>query len=184
MAPLIILLLATAQQSSSIVEGGMFAATPVALGQGQLLGPELSARLPGPLALGVRARLGFAAENDLDWHVRHTEGHLSALLAWVQPLGRAEVSLSLSTGGILLHEDRVRHQAARTVGSDLPVHSSALTAGVQTSIEGAVRLFFYDRYALSVNGGPSIRWVADAQNHGERFGVAIGLALAIALEDR
>jgi hypothetical protein len=173
-----------ADRSGPVVEVGFFAATPAALGLGQLLGPELTGWLRGPWTIGARVGVGFASENDLDWSVNHIETRVAALAGYTHELGRARASLILSAGGVLVHEHRVRHQAQRMMNAGADADTRGWTNGVLASIEASLRLFVFGRYALTLHGGPDVRWLSDAPASAPRFGFIFGLAIGAAIEDQ
>jgi hypothetical protein len=72
----------------------------------------------------------------------------------------------------------------RMTNAGADVDTSGHAFGVQASIEAAIRLFVYDRYLLAMQGGPDVRWLADAPGSAPRFGFSLGLSLGARLEDR
>jgi hypothetical protein len=167
-------------RSGPIVEAGLFAATPSVLGTGQLLGPSVDLWFDMPIRLGVRARLGTVGEDDPVWHIEHTELRVSALLALVHTIGRGEVSLGLSLGGVALHEVRTRHQAERLASAGLDPETTAWSIGPQGAIEAGVRVFVFEGFGVSIDGGPSLGVVPMSGGTATHVGFAAALSVAYA----
>lgn len=164
LAPLLVLLTCAAAQGP-VLEGGVFAAAPAALGTGFVFGPRLGASwASGPLALGLTLGAGRVAENDLTWAVRHDELRLAVSGAWLYTLGRGQLGLTLAGGALAVHEVRARHQADRLVDAGLDPETSAFSAGVFSGLELGARLFVTEHWGAGVGGGPSLTFVPGIEN--------------------
>jgi hypothetical protein len=168
-------------QPFAVFDAGVFAASPIALGSGLLIGPSLGATWrPSAFGLGLCARFGSAEEGDLVWLVQHRELRVTARAEYGHRIGRGELSLAIGAGGFLLSEMRVRHQAERLAASGFTTETSASATGGIVLLEVAIRLHFIDKWAIGVEGGPEIALRADDSIRGV-LGWTTGVSLVYLL---
>ncbi len=189
--PLLLLATALAAETTRdpglVLEAGAFAGTPAVLNTGQVLGPVIAAWYERNWAFGLRARIGFADQSDLDWQLHHTEIRFSALAGRVWEIGRADVRIAIGAGAVVLDETRTHHQTQRLMTIGLASDSHASTVGLRTSLEAAMRLFIFGDWALLLEGGPELGWIErPSAGSGRRatFGVAGGLSIAFSFDAR
>jgi len=191
MAPTTVTATATATVAAEAIEAraawavsaSLAARSPARLGTGTLLGPELTVGelrpLGGPLTVAARVGLVLGAEDDLTWHVHHTELWLLARARTQLRLGRGRVGLALSAGLVALHEARTRHQADRLVQAGQATREATWTAGPAGALEAELELEVLEGWDLLLAGGPSLAGLrgtdtsAPAWGWGARLGVVV-----------
>lgn len=163
------------------LSAGLAARSPARLGTGTLIGPDLTVGelrpFGGPLTLAARVGVGMGAEDDLTWHVHHTELWLLARARGQLRVGRGRVGLALSAGLVALHEARTRHQADRLVQAGQATREATWTAGPAGTLEAELELEVVEGWDLLLAGGPSLAGLrgvdtsAPAWGWGARLGV-------------
>ncbi len=176
--------LPTAVEPAWALSAGLSARIPARLGTGLLLGPEATVGELRPLGdvLTLAGRVGVAlgAEDDLTWHVHHTELWLLARARAQLVLGRGRVAVALSAGLVALHEVRTRHQADRLVEAGQDTRTAAWSAGPAGTLEAELELDVIEGWGLLLAGGPSLAGLRGADTSavwgwGARLGVVLRL---------
>lgn len=161
---------------------GLSAASPSALGTGLLLGPSVAADwATGLWRIGMRAHLGLSTEHDLTWEVSHVEVRAAARAGVAVPWGRGEAGLGFSAGVLLLSEARARHQSDRLDAAGLEAERSASTVGPYAALDGRVRLFVLDPWAIALEGGPNLTLLSLGADTRWVLGWSAALAVSYAL---
>ena len=144
--------------ASPDLDAGVFASLPPALNTGQTVGPTLGAAwaVAGPLRLGARAGVGWAAESNLTYRLEHTELRAAASVAVAWPVGRADLGLRLDAGALAVHETRTRHQAGRLPGDGVGHEGTGWTFGPFVAPGIAVRLGLVRGWGVVLGGGPMV----------------------------
>ncbi len=137
------------------VDAGLVLALPVALGTGLSTGAGAGITLGGGhLAWGVRASWSTATESSIVWTVSHDDIKLRAFGALQQRAGRGRFALRLGFGPTIVHETRVRNQAARAHLTGLD--TSAFQVAPAGVLEAALALPVAGPWLLMISGGPSL----------------------------
>jgi hypothetical protein len=137
------------------VDAGLALALPVALGTGLSTGVGAGVTIgSGHLAWGVRASWSTATESSLDWTVSHDDIKLRVIGALQQRAGRGLFALRLGLGPTIVHETRLRNQAARAMLTGLD--SSSFSAASAADLEGVVALHVAGPWLMTLSGGPSL----------------------------
>lgn len=171
----LVLLSITAPQ----LEAGVFAARPVVMSTGQVLGPAVRGGWAlGLFELGVLAQLGWANEDDRAYQVVHQELRTLAQLRWTTVIGRGQLSLGLGAGTVHLLETRNRHQAERLSASGLSAQETGSTFGLLLAAEAGLDLSLVDPLGLILGAGPNLSRLAETDG-GWRLGWSANLGLRV-----
>jgi hypothetical protein len=137
------------------LDAGLALALPVALGTGLSTGVGAGVTIgTGHLAWGVRVSWSTATEYSLDWTVSHDDIKLRVIGALQQRAGRGRFALRLGLGPTIVHETRVRNQAARAMLTGLD--TSTFDASPSGDLEAVVALHVAGPWLLILSGGPSL----------------------------
>ena len=140
---------------SITLDAGLVLALPVALGPSLSTGAGAGVTIgAGHLAWGVRASWSTATEYSLDWTVSHDDIKLRVIGAFLQREGRGRFALRLGLGPTIVHETRLRNQAARAMLAGLD--TSAFDAAPAGDLEGVLALHVAGPWLLVISGGPSL----------------------------
>jgi hypothetical protein len=137
------------------LDAGLVLALPVALGTGLSTGVGAGVTLGGGhLAWGVRASWSTATESSIDWTVSHDDIRLRVVGAVQQRAGRGRFALRLGFGPTIVHETRVRNQAA--LAGITSLNSTTFEAGPAADLEAVVALHVAGPWLLTLGAGPSL----------------------------
>lgn len=158
-----------------ILDGGLLAGAPTALGTGLAKGVIAGVRVGGDtFGWGVRAAYASASEDGAAWAVIQREVRVLATGGVQRRLGRGVVGLRLGLGGTLVHERRVRHQGMRAGLTGDALETRAVAIVPAASLDATIGLHVRGPWMLQLAGGPSLGLVEGAP-HGA-WAATLGIA--------
>jgi len=138
------------------IDGGLVLGQPAALGTGLSTGAGAGASYGRLLAVGVRASWSTATESSLAWQVTQADYKLRATAAIQGAVGRGRFALRLGAGPTIVHETRLRYQAARAMATGSAAETSATAGLAAGDLEAVVAVHIAGPWLLTVSAGPSL----------------------------
>jgi len=135
------------------IDGGLVLGQPAALGTGLSTGLGAGASYGRLFALGLRASWSTATESSMAWQVTQADFKLRATAAIQGAVGRGRFALRVGAGPTIVHETRLRFQAARAGTTAETSSTASLPAG---DLEGVVAVHIAGPWLLTMSGGPSL----------------------------
>jgi hypothetical protein len=147
---------AVSSHGSLLVDGGLFVGMPSALPAGITtgVGAGITRECGCTFSYGARASWSQLTDENLAWTVTHQEYRLRVDGAIRRAFGRGTLALRLDLGTTVVHEDRVRNQSSRLMGTGFENKAvAALPAG---ELEAVVGLHITGPWLLVASGGPAL----------------------------
>jgi hypothetical protein len=137
-----------------VLDGGLYVGMPAALPAGMStgVGAGVTRECSCWWSYGARASWSELTSSSLAWTVTHQEYRLRADAALRHSFGRGTLALRLDVGTTVVHEDRVRNQSSRLMGS---FESKAVAALPAAELEAVVALHITGPWLMIASGGPS-----------------------------
>lgn len=156
------------------LDGGVVAATPVALPTGLAKGLGAGITVGRGLTWGARVSWATATESVIGWTVSHDDIALRLTGGARASRGRGSLGLQLGLGATLVHEARHRVLGDIAGARGMLLETTATALGPAADLDAVIRLSLTGGWMLMVSGGPSLTRIDGGLHTG--WGTQVGIA--------